>query len=450
MFPLYPLSVFLVQHMNRNTSSFGDKLARFSCRSWVSMALLATTGFLTSMPANAQASACAAATQITGPVSLTFQSTANGPTEYCWTAPTEGYYRLTYNGSNPSAFRATITPVPPAIGTVLIGIGLGSAGGFPVTQSFPAGNAGDRFLITLDDWGNVGTNTLQITQLCTSVGSVFPSYDCNTATPLTNGSHDDLVTGDNRQLMFFVCVAPGETASFQGTGTNHGSLNLFFSTEPQLCAGGVNGPDPSLAVASGNLASLTWTNPTASTQTMYLSLRTNVLSCSTYALAVSGVLNCNGSSSVTPYCNPMDPHSGGVSAGLMGSFSGGVGAGLHLEASQGPAEQFGYVLVGSAPDFMGLPFGTGRLCLATGGGASILRYNYGAMTQSLGRFDATGQFQNLSGSSTTNTGFDVPSSLPNNAGTIQGGDTWYFQVWFRDNASGPGSTGFTNALAVSF
>ena len=68
-------------------------------------------------------------------------------------------------------------------------------------------------------------------------------------------------------------------------------------------------------------------------------------------------------------------------------------------------------------------------------------------TSSVGQFDAAGVFQNISGTSTVGTGFDVPQALPSPpGGVILPGDTLHFQLWYRD---GPNSN-FSDAITVNF
>jgi hypothetical protein len=98
----------------------------------------------------------------------------------------------------------------------------------------------------------------------------------------------------------------------------------------------------------------------------------------------------------------------------------------------------------------------GVLCL----GAPAARYsvqvanNQGLpQLNSIGQFDAVGVLVNLAGTSATGTGFDVPFELPfTPAGqAIQPGDTYSFQVWFRDSVLTPGdSANFTNLVEITF
>ena len=148
------------------------------------------------------------------------------------------------------------------------------------------------------------------------------------------------------------------------------------------------------------------------------------------------------------FCDPMEVNSTGLPTQLSGAWSAPSGSGLHLEVQQGPPGQFGYFLIGSGPNFAGSPLGQGRLCLASGPGESIGRYNVAqSALDSLGQFDGLGQFINLSQTSTVGTGFDVPSAIPNQSGTLQSGETWHFQLWHRENG---GQSNLSNALSVTF
>ena len=66
---------------------------------------------------------------------------------------------------------------------------------------------------------------------------------------------------------------------------------------------------------------------------------------------------------------------------------------------------------------------------------------------SIGQFDGSGVLQNIVGTSTVGSGYDVLATLPTPpGGTITAGDTWYFQCWYRDGQR----SNFSNVLAVTF
>ena len=150
----------------------------------------------------------------------------------------------------------------------------------------------------------------------------------------------------------------------------------------------------------------------------------------------------------TSFCDPMNPNSIGMSTTLTGSMGTGVGSGLHLEAAQGPSNQFAYFLVGTGVSDPGIVISQGRLCLSVSGGNVFGRYNVPGALNSVGLFDAGGVLQNQVGTSTVGSGFDVPATVPiTGSPTISAGSTWHFQLWHREAA---GASNFSNGLSVTF
>lgn len=161
---------------------------------------------------------------------------------------------------------------------------------------------------------------------------------------------------------------------------------------------------------------------------------------------------------ITLLCDPAVPHFLGGSVTLeSSSFGSGVGCDLHLEAHDGPPGEFGIMLVASDASVAFSIF-NGTLCLNVPQGRYDGIGTGRAPTQqlnSLGVFDANGVFQSISGSaeSSAGSGFDVPDLLPmavpQNA--IQPGDTWGFQLWYRDQyPDGSDATNFSNAIVATF
>ena len=136
---------------------------------------------------------------------------------------------------------------------------------------------------------------------------------------------------------------------------------------------------------------------------------------------------------------------------LTGSFGSGVGSDLHLEVTQGVPGELAFVLAGNEAT-SGIPISNGLLCLTGTGTAQVFRYSVaGSPSNSVGRFDNAGVFQNLVGTSTVGTGFDVPDTIPGNMPImIMSGDTWHFQVWHRDRAVQTSDSNFSNGLSVTF
>jgi formylglycine-generating enzyme required for sulfatase activity len=136
---------------------------------------------------------------------------------------------------------------------------------------------------------------------------------------------------------------------------------------------------------------------------------------------------------------------------LTGSFGSGVGSDLHLEVTQGVPGELAYFLAGNEAT-SGVVISNGLNCLIGTGTAQMFRYNVGgSLSNSVGRFDNSGVFQNLVGTSTVGSGFDVPDTIPGNTPIlIMIGDTWHFQVWHRDSAVQSGDSNFSNGLSVTF
>jgi hypothetical protein len=145
------------------------------------------------------------------------------------------------------------------------------------------------------------------------------------------------------------------------------------------------------------------------------------------------------------YCSPAIPNSTGQGTTLATSDASGPTL-FHLEATNGPPNEFGFFLVAAGVQAPGFLVGQGVLCLSL----PVGRYNAnaGPSFNSLGQFDAAGVLQNLLGTSTSGSGFDIPTALPNPpGGSITPGTTWAFQLWHRD---APATSNFSDALVVAF
>ncbi|MEZ6004342.1 MAG: hypothetical protein R3F33_09170 [Planctomycetota bacterium] len=153
------------------------------------------------------------------------------------------------------------------------------------------------------------------------------------------------------------------------------------------------------------------------------------------------------------FCEPADNNSTGNPVTLSGSANAGVGAGLHLEANGGPLNEFGYFLIGTGAETVSpLAISDGHLCLSVTGGNVFGRYNVtGGALNSIGAFDAAGTLVNFVGTSTSGTGYDVPTNIPiPGFTTIQAGDTWHFQLWYRDTPAGTGHSNLSNGVSYTF
>ena len=170
------------------------------------------------------------------------------------------------------------------------------------------------------------------------------------------------------------------------------------------------------------------------------------------------IVEFESTQNITTTCSPGLNHFLGNNVKLeTSSFGSGVGSDLHIEAIDGPAGEFGFVML-STDASLNLAVFNGILCLGTPQG----RYNPGVAANqglpqlnSLGQFDGAGVMQNIVGTapSSGGSGFDVPAELPYAPPGmfIQAGETWYFQVWYRDQVAAPGdSANFSNVIGVTF
>ena len=132
-------------------------------------------------------------------------------------------------------------------------------------------------------------------------------------------------------------------------------------------------------------------------------------------------------------CDPAVPNSSGQAAEMVATgFEFAGGEPLTLRAEGLPSQQFGYFLVSSTTGFTPNPGGSqGNLCLA----GNPLRY--ASMAQSSGpqgRMELAVDTLNLPGNPPT---------------AIQPGETWTWQLWFRDWNPMPTSN-FSNAVSITF
>ena len=327
----------------------------------------------------------------------------------------------------------------------------GPCGAFNSELQLTGVNAGDTFLIQCGGWGgNSGAGTLNITTYvdpCAGqVADQFaPNHSCAASASVGDGTYS--LNTKKSEPDFFDFTVP-----LNGTVT----IDVMFLTangdlDAMLYEAGFCDDDQTLGcnntLACGFSGSdnenLSWTNTTGAD--MDCTLRVHVWpnsgpECNDYDLTLTGA----GASGPALFCDPANTHSGGGSATLGGSDFSGPGM-FHLDAQGGPVDQFGYFLVAATPVDPGITVSDGQLCLT----APIGRYSSaaGPALNSIGRFDAGGVFQNLGGTSTVGSGYDLPATLPSPpGGVIVAGATWHFQLWYRDGLT----SNFSNGISVDF
>ena len=144
-----------------------------------------------------------------------------------------------------------------------------------------------------------------------------------------------------------------------------------------------------------------------------------------------GWWNVAGSS----YCSPGELNSTGDSARTVAYGSNIAAANsLRLETHGLPQDSFGFYLASQSQGFAPMPGGSqGNLCLSG----------------SIGRYVGPGQIRNSGTYERTTLPIDL-SELPTPTGPLaaQPGDTWNFQLWYRDVVGGQVTSNFSDAVAV--
>jgi hypothetical protein len=448
-----------------------------ACRHLVLACVFFAMCLMVSTDASAQSDNCETATSIAGIGSWNFSTTQSttsyhgaGGSEgeidrsvskdvfFSWTAPYAGSYRISTEGSN---FDTQIR---------LYG-GSDCSGNF-VDENDDA--FGLQSLIVRHEVGVWSEWTIQVGGVFGTYGDVQLSIErtgdhcalsddqfqgntgCRTATQLTDGMVFDLVSSRYSSSDFFkVRVPDNDDLSvglyFEG---NSADIDLFlWDFSDDYCGTGISvGSDDfgSSQMRVGDEEAVLWSNDTGRVVTVVIEVRFDPSSnaeCVEYDMSISGALSL---AEITTFCDPAEDNTTGWPAVLSGWWMGkGVQSDLHLDTVHGVPNNIGYYLIGSAVADPGLVISEGRLCLAVSGVDNFGRYNeIGGVLNSIGVFDSEGVLINVSSSSSSGFGFDVPLAIPGIGGTIMTGDTWHFQLWYRAGLTG--SSNFSNGLSVTF
>ena len=139
----------------------------------------------------------------------------------------------------------------------------------------------------------------------------------------------------------------------------------------------------------------------------------------------------------TTYCNPANNNSTGQPSEIAGLGSlVATDNDVTLEASNLPANAFGFFITGQTQDFIQNPGGSeGNLCISG----------------SIGRYVGPGQIQNAGPAGVITLALDLTMTpTPTGPVAIQAGETWNFQAWHRDSGPSGPSSNFTNGLQLDF
>lgn len=146
----------------------------------------------------------------------------------------------------------------------------------------------------------------------------------------------------------------------------------------------------------------------------------------------------NGGGLGSNYCGPAVMNSTGAPAALLASGSRVViDNDVTLTTVSMPANAFGFFITSQTQGFAANPGGSeGNLCL---GGA-------------VGRYVGPGQILNSGAGGMISIAIDLTNTpQPTGSVAVVAGETWNFQTWFRDSASGGGATSnFSDGLQIGF
>ena len=290
---------------------------------------------------------------------------------------------------------------------------------------------------------------------CASLGlDALSRVDGGFAMPPTlgNGTYPGLYLTPQADF-YFLCLGPMDTITIDvSLQAGVGEIQSFLQCSslsglcfllPEIYATGV-----------GTSYQLQYTN--ASTESLQAEIAIRFVPdvgedpCGQLDLSIAGLTECTGESTyqTSDFCVSIQANSSGLSTDLSAFLLDPASPQMMLTASQGPVGQFGYFLVGTGQNLAGTPLGNGQLCLSTGPGQVLGRYNINGSTRnSLGRFDSLGRYENISGTSSSQNpwGYRIPTQTPWGA-VFQPGETLHFQMWHREAG---GQSNLSNGVALT-
>ncbi|QDV05334.1 hypothetical protein Poly30_08310 [Planctomycetes bacterium Poly30] len=139
----------------------------------------------------------------------------------------------------------------------------------------------------------------------------------------------------------------------------------------------------------------------------------------------------------TRYCSPANVNSSGMPGSITVAGSSSVAMNdVELRGDDLPSFSFGFFLTSTTQGFVANPAGSqGNLCLA------------GA----IGRFVGSGQIQNSGVAGTMALAINLNQHpTPTGLVAVQPGQTWNYQLWFRDSVGGTAVSNFTDGVSVMF
>ena len=356
-----------------------------------------------------------------------------------WTAPATGGY--VYSDCSSASMQTRVVAYDDQACPVTASpIGCSAAGcsGIGTRLSFPT-VAGQSYLIRVGskNFNQSGTGSFTFTfDNCWNLSDdAYEENDtCETARPMDSGSYLGLYVSKVDADWYELDVEDGAQLVVDCWFTHStGDIDLWLW---DACGG------TSLASAGSadDNEQLTWDNTTGACARVVLKVEhwaPDVTSeCQNYDLDLAGAAphgTCSGGGLGTAYCDPANSNSTGQPA-LISASGSAVAADndVLLSAAQLPASQFGYFVNAQAQGLVQPPGSQGNLCLSGG----IGRYNAFVLNSG-----ATGEFSLQLDLTNTPT--------PGGPVSVQAGESWYFQAWYRDVNPTP-TNNFTNGVCILF
>lgn len=277
--------------------------------------------------------------------------------------------------------------------------------------------------------------TVQADPCTTTQDDAFEDNDtCATAALAPLGLQLGLFVSKLDQDFYAVDVEPGATLRVDVYFAHAlGDLDVYVYDPAQSCGGNVN--DLARGTSSDDDELVQWTNTGIVTRALVVEVEVFALStsnCNSYAMTIDPG---QGATPGVNFCGPAVPNSTGAPGSIVAVGQASVAANDLLLVGQSlPLFSNGYFIVsrnaGSVPNPGG---STGNLCL----------------------FPPYGRFIAQTQNSTTLGYVSIPldlTALPQATGPVAvvPGETWRFQLWYRDSFLGVATSNFTDGVAVTF
>ena len=269
------------------------------------------------------------------------------------------------------------------------------------------------------------------------VPDLFEENDsCSAAIAIGDGWSLGLTVFKSDSDFYSLCLPAGQTLDVSAFFVHANADVDIFLYDTAACGGG-SGTGLAQGFSSTDDEVLSWTNTSSSNADLVLEVNIYPQSagdCANYSLLILGSGGqCTGVGNLgSLYCSPASTNSTGFPASIVGTGSAlAFDNDLTLTTTQLPVNQFGYYLCSQSPGMISPPGSMGNLCL----GGSIGRLQLQVSSSGAGGVIVTP--------------IDLSSMPTNPSQPVLAGQTWNFQLWYRDFVLVTTSN-FSDALQIQF